>query len=278
MGNNIQVIFKEQAVAARFGRGVKGSGWLSGAVPPSDSQGQDGDYYFDTAAVAYYGPKADGTWTGTGPVTFAPWPNADGAALADANRLAVGQLSGAVWTWVAKTGTQVKAWLKTYFDTLYSTLNHTQAATTLTLTATDKLVGRQSAGAGAAEELACTSLARAILARATAALMRGDLAAYRAQAVASPANVGGAVTLAFASALILPVTLTSNWTSSNEPTGLADGETALAFAVLSGYALYAKPANTATAVYLSWTVTGPTGVRISIQRVGTVYYWSAVSW
>lgn len=47
------------------------------------------------------------------------WPTADGSALTDANRFAVGQEAGGVWTWIAKTGTQLKAWLKTYFDTLY---------------------------------------------------------------------------------------------------------------------------------------------------------------
>ena len=49
---------------------------------------------------------------------------ADGDALADANRFEVGQYIGAVWVYCVKTGTQVKAWLKTYFDTLYTAAAH----------------------------------------------------------------------------------------------------------------------------------------------------------
>jgi hypothetical protein len=58
--------------------------------------------------------------------TVVAWPTADGSALADANRFAVGQLSGAVWTWVAKTGTQVKAWLAG----TYALLAHGHTGTT----------------------------------------------------------------------------------------------------------------------------------------------------
>lgn len=49
------------------------------------------------------------------------WPTADGSALADADRFAVGQLSGEAWTWVAKTGTQLWAWAKAKADVLYAT-------------------------------------------------------------------------------------------------------------------------------------------------------------
>jgi hypothetical protein len=58
---------------------------------------------------------------------------------------------------------------------VFALASHTQAATTLTLTATDRIVGRASGGGGAAEEIGCTALARTILARETAALMREDL-------------------------------------------------------------------------------------------------------
>ena len=49
---------------------------------------------------------------------------ANGQALADANRFEVGQFIGAAWVFCVKTGTQLKAWLKTYFDGLYATLVH----------------------------------------------------------------------------------------------------------------------------------------------------------
>lgn len=52
---------------------------------------------------------------------------------------------------------------------------HSQAATTLTLSATDKLVGRSSAGSGAAEEIACTAAGRALLDDANAAAQRATL-------------------------------------------------------------------------------------------------------
>jgi hypothetical protein len=45
-----------------------GSGtWLTGATAPDDATGADGDYYFNTVAFQWYGPKAAGTWSGTGP-------------------------------------------------------------------------------------------------------------------------------------------------------------------------------------------------------------------
>ncbi|MBN9341713.1 MAG: hypothetical protein J0H52_16750 [Comamonadaceae bacterium] len=38
---------------------------LTGSGAPSNAQGQDGDFYFDSAATAVYGPKAAGTWPGS---------------------------------------------------------------------------------------------------------------------------------------------------------------------------------------------------------------------
>lgn len=190
---------------------------------------------------------------------------ADGEALADANRLEVGQYIGAVWVYCVKTGTQLKAWLKSYFDGLYATA----AQGTLAANAIPKATLTQDGGiivgtgAGTYQE-------------ETGATARASIGAYRAQTVAASGNAGGAVTLAFATDLILQLVLTSNWTSSNEPTGLADGETAAAFVTLGGFTIYAAPADTATAKYGPWTVTGLI-VRVTVQRVGSVYYWTAVS-
>jgi len=41
--------------------------WRTGTGAPADALGADGDYYLDSDADAWYGPKAGGTWTGTGP-------------------------------------------------------------------------------------------------------------------------------------------------------------------------------------------------------------------
>jgi|GEM_PF-5689995 len=50
--------------------GADGKTWHNGAGAPSDATGVDGDYYLDTAADTYYGPKVAGTWTGTGPISL----------------------------------------------------------------------------------------------------------------------------------------------------------------------------------------------------------------
>ncbi len=41
--------------------------WSNGTGDPADGTGSNGDYYLDTAARAWWGPKAGGTWTDTGP-------------------------------------------------------------------------------------------------------------------------------------------------------------------------------------------------------------------
>ena len=201
------------------------------------------------------------------------------------------QPDGYVPTPAARAATQ--AWVTAAIAT------HNLATAAHPFTAADKM--RYGGTAGAVTEGDITALSRTALARATAALWRTDIGAeasnaniqthvtgtgsphtaagvgaYRAQTVAAPANAGGAVTLAFGTDLILPLTLTSNWTSTVEPTGLADGNTGAAFVTLSGYTIHAAPTDTATAVYGPWTVTGPI-VRVGVQRVGTVYYWTAIS-
>lgn len=42
--------------------GADGRTWLSGSGAPSNAIGVNGDYYLDTSASAYYGPKAAGVW------------------------------------------------------------------------------------------------------------------------------------------------------------------------------------------------------------------------
>jgi len=91
---------------------------------------------------------------------------------------------------VTSTWTQIKAFLKTYFDTLYNKyvhLNHSGEVTSVAdgaqtiaadavtyakmqnVSATDKILGRATAGAGDVEEIACTTAGRALIDDATAA-------------------------------------------------------------------------------------------------------------
>lgn len=69
--------------------GADGKTWYSGSGAPSDGTGVDGDFYLDTTASAYYGPKAGGTWSGTGPhsivgATGAQGPQGDTGATGPA--------------------------------------------------------------------------------------------------------------------------------------------------------------------------------------------------
>lgn len=41
-----------------------------GSSAPADATGADGDFYLDTAANALWGPRASGTWAGSGPVSL----------------------------------------------------------------------------------------------------------------------------------------------------------------------------------------------------------------
>ena len=50
--------------------GAGGTTWYTGAGAPADGTGINGDFYIDTTGPSYYGPKAGGTWGGTGPNSF----------------------------------------------------------------------------------------------------------------------------------------------------------------------------------------------------------------
>lgn len=115
------------------------------------------------------------------------------------------------------TWTNVKAFLKTYTDTLYNLYVHpnhsgdvtsvADGATTIAqsavsyskiqnVSATDKVLGRISAGAGVVEEITCTSAGRALLDDADAATQRSTLGlgTIATQASNSVAITGGSVT------------------------------------------------------------------------------------
>lgn len=76
---------------------------------------------------------------------------------------------------------------------------HTQATSTVTFAATDRLLGRSTAGAGAGEEVACTAAGRALLDDADAAAQRSTLglgALATKAAVATADITDGVVTYA----------------------------------------------------------------------------------
>lgn len=72
-----------QVYIATTGKGgvyrYSGGGWarlgqllpamiLGGDAPPDDADGLDTDWFIDRSVPALWGPKADGTWAGTGPI------------------------------------------------------------------------------------------------------------------------------------------------------------------------------------------------------------------
>jgi hypothetical protein len=63
--------------------GSDGHTVLSGNGAPGSSAGSDGDFYFDTAASVLYGPKAGGTWPGTGVSLTGPAGPAGGTSSLD---------------------------------------------------------------------------------------------------------------------------------------------------------------------------------------------------
>lgn len=102
--------------------------------------------------------------------------------------------------------------------------------------------------------------------------------AYREQTPAASANKGGAnVAPDFTRNLILPYVLTENITSWAAPTGLRNGETGALWVDLSTYALPASAIASAYHVLGPWDVSGPDFVLVTIQRVGSYYYWTASS-
>ncbi|MFC1418589.1 hypothetical protein [Streptacidiphilus cavernicola] len=74
-------------------QGPTGAGWLHGTGAPADSTGFDGCYYVDETnpnAIAYYGPKTAGTWSGHGPYTFGGGSGVTSVGATDASIIASG--------------------------------------------------------------------------------------------------------------------------------------------------------------------------------------------
>ena len=84
--------------------GSDGKTWYSGAGAPSDATGVDGDFYLNTSTSAYYGPKAGGTWAGTGPTSLVGPAGADGADGADGAPGADGAAGADGRTWYSGAG------------------------------------------------------------------------------------------------------------------------------------------------------------------------------
>ena len=199
------------------------------------------NYIAATADVEAHLAGIDDALASSGGGGGVSWPTADGPALADANRFAVGQLSGATWTWVAKTGTQIKAWLKTYLDTLYAGIAHKNRHAT-----------------GGADALTAT-----------------DIGAAALETPAAAAEVSGAaVAPDFAAARTLTWTLAGNLTSFALATNLPNQACAVHI-TLAGYTLPDNPPS--GALKGVWDVSG-TYVDIIIEpRAGGGQSWRAES-
>ena len=61
--------------------GARGNSVLNGTIPPASNIGTNGDFYVDTVARFFYGPKVGGTWPAgfalgsTGPAPESPLLN-----------------------------------------------------------------------------------------------------------------------------------------------------------------------------------------------------------
>jgi hypothetical protein len=60
--------------------GMDGNGILSGNGLPSDTSGDDGDFYIDLATYLFYGPKSNGSWNDVSVVSLIGPAGAPGAA------------------------------------------------------------------------------------------------------------------------------------------------------------------------------------------------------
>ncbi len=162
--------------------------------------------------------------------------------------------------------------------------SHTQAVTTLTFAATDRLAGRASAGAGAGEEIVCTAAGRALLDDADAAAQRttlGAAAASHTQAVSTVtfaatdrlagrssagAGAGEEITCTAAGRALL-----DDADAAAQRTTLGLGSAAL----LSEASLRSIPQNSQTAAYV--LVVGDVGKHISITTGGVTVNASVFS-
>ncbi len=132
--------------------GVNGNTILSGTAAPT-TEGANGDYYIRTTTMFIYGPKTAGVW-GAGQA-LATGPAGPAGTLADGDKGDITvSASGATWTIDNDTVTYAKM---------------------QPVSATDKLLGRSTAGAGDVEEIALTAAGRALLDDANAATQRTTL-------------------------------------------------------------------------------------------------------
>lgn len=124
--------------------------WSSGSGTPDSALGSVGDFYLDESDGDVYEKTASATWTLRANLTGPAGPSISDGDKGDITVSA----SGATWT--------IDAGAVTY-------------AKMQDVSATDKLLGRSTAGAGDVEEVPCTAAGRAILDDADAAAQRTTL-------------------------------------------------------------------------------------------------------
>jgi len=171
-------------------QGSQGSVWYSGAGVPGAGLGVLGDWYLDTTSAAYYEKTGTSTWTqrGTlgqdhgslGGLADDDHPQYIKHSLAEA--ISDFLVASGAGVFVKKTLAEVKTVLGlgalAYKSTVTTDDLDNDAVTYAKLqnvSATDRVLGRVTAGAGNAEEIACTAAGRAILDDANATDQRATL-------------------------------------------------------------------------------------------------------
>jgi hypothetical protein len=150
------------------------------------------------------------------------------SAITAANpTLAAGELAFETDTRRFKLGDGTTAWTSLAYVTPY-------------VSATDRLLGRSSAGAGVVEEITCTSFARSILDDASAADVRSTLSV---QPTASPAFTGAATFDNTGN--VVPLTVTNTGTANSFVVNDASGDTTPFVIDASGVVLIGLSASVA---------------------------------
>lgn len=138
---------------------------IQGDGPPSDSLGNNGDYYIDFTANMRYGPKFDGLWGGGTPLSSGGGGNGgspNGSALVNGQMWVGNATNKAVGVTPSGDVTLSNAGVMTIGNgkVTYAKMQN--------VSATDKVLGRSSSGAGVVEEITFTGFARTFVAVANA--------------------------------------------------------------------------------------------------------------
>lgn len=166
-GQGRQAIITPVAIAGQAGR--RGSGFLTGSGPPTQSDGEDGDYWIDAATDprTLYGPKMDGAWPPQGdPITSTLTP-----ALVAARDAAVDAAAG------AKAGAEAVAADRQAVDTGAAQVEDARQ----TVVSAQMQVSQDAAASAAARDIAGARAVTADTKATEAAIAAANAQAYAIQ-------------------------------------------------------------------------------------------------